>query len=443
MNTKWLLIILIACMALATRTLFLGFVNQVVFDEVHFGKFISSYCCTGERFFDIHPPVGKLIIAAGASVVGYTGDFSFNEIGQDYGSTPIGRIRMVPALVGSLLPLIIFVLLRQTGVSLSFSFLGAFATALDNALIVESRFIITDSILLSATFGAIACAFAAIRSKDPWHSLAWAVLAGVASGVAVGTKFTGLVSGALVGALFLYHAYKVSRREAGVWIVRLAAAIAAGIAVYLIGWMLHFSLLQMPGSGDVWGVPTGTFWTDLEKVHQQMVSANYNLTADHPYGSKWYTWPFMVRSVFYWQGSDNQFIYLLGNPVVWWGSFLLLCIAFVSLFIRVAAGARKLFQKIFSTGAWVFFLGYIVSFVPLMRVPRVLFLYHYLTPLLFSLLLGIWWLDTAVVPKNRKMVLSIVCICILVGFVIISPLTYGLSLSDFGYNLLFKISSWR
>jgi dolichyl-phosphate-mannose--protein O-mannosyl transferase len=35
-----------------------------VFDEVTFGKFVQAYCCTGERFFDIHPPHGKLLIAA-------------------------------------------------------------------------------------------------------------------------------------------------------------------------------------------------------------------------------------------------------------------------------------------------------------------------------------------------------------------------------------------
>ncbi|MBI3421301.1 MAG: phospholipid carrier-dependent glycosyltransferase, partial [Candidatus Sungbacteria bacterium] len=34
----------------------LDYPRQVVFDEVHFGKFVNAYCCTKERFFDIHPP---------------------------------------------------------------------------------------------------------------------------------------------------------------------------------------------------------------------------------------------------------------------------------------------------------------------------------------------------------------------------------------------------
>ncbi len=32
----------------------------MVFDEVHFGKFISGYI-RGTYFFDIHPPAGKLL----------------------------------------------------------------------------------------------------------------------------------------------------------------------------------------------------------------------------------------------------------------------------------------------------------------------------------------------------------------------------------------------
>ncbi|MFN7088533.1 MAG: phospholipid carrier-dependent glycosyltransferase [Candidatus Paceibacteria bacterium] len=49
-------------LGLITRFLFIWNPPEVVFDEVHFGKFLYAYF-TGEYYFDIHPPLGKLILA--------------------------------------------------------------------------------------------------------------------------------------------------------------------------------------------------------------------------------------------------------------------------------------------------------------------------------------------------------------------------------------------
>jgi hypothetical protein len=77
--------------------------RQVVFDEVTFGKFVQAYCCTGERFFDIHPPIGKLLIAAAAKLGGLSSSFQFETIGQSYGTEPVWALRLVPALMGTLI----------------------------------------------------------------------------------------------------------------------------------------------------------------------------------------------------------------------------------------------------------------------------------------------------------------------------------------------------
>ncbi len=164
-----------------------------------------------------------------------------------------------------------------------------------------------------------------------------------------------------------------------------------------------------------------------------MLSANYNLTAGHPYGSKWWTWPFMVRPVFYWQGSSgSQFIYLLGNPAVWWGSFAFLCMAIVS--IAIQKGKKIGF-------IWLMIAGYLWAYVPLMRVPRVLFLYHYLTPLIFSLMIAIWWVDR-MAPNRKKFAIGML-ICIALGFLYISPLTYGYPMPAWWQSFMFAIPTWR
>jgi dolichyl-phosphate-mannose--protein O-mannosyl transferase len=397
-----LYVIVILLLSSVVRFVGLGWTGQVVFDEVHFGKFISSYCCTHQRFFDIHPPIGKLLIAGGVSLAGYDGGFSFDHIGQAYDDVPIAGMRIVPALAGAILPLIIMLLLRQAGVSKLFSFLGGCAVALDNALIVESRFIVTDSILLLATFGSIAAAIGCVQSKRPFYSWMLVILAGVLAGVAVGTKFTGLVGGGLSGLVLFVQLFRSGYKESGVWAVKLLVLSGVAIGIYLVGWMLHFSLLNLPGSGDVWGIPTGSFWNDLVRTHQQMLSANYNLTASHPYGSPAWSWPLMKRSVFYWQGGANQFIYLLGNPAVWWGGAVIGVTAIISFLWGLGTKQRFNIAGI----ALLFVLGYVLSYGPLLRVPRVLFLYHYMTPLLFSLLFAVWWVDWAYRSGRAQYVVS-------------------------------------
>ena len=72
----WLL-----ALGLLTRFSGLNWPRQVVFDEVHFGKFVSGYI-TGRYFFDIHPPLGKLLIALAAWAGGYDGKQPFEHIGE-------------------------------------------------------------------------------------------------------------------------------------------------------------------------------------------------------------------------------------------------------------------------------------------------------------------------------------------------------------------------
>src|SRR5687768_11902501 len=90
----------LAVLSLGLRFVTLSHPNQVVFDEVHFGKFVTAYCCTGENIFDIHPPHAKLLIAGFGRLLGYHGGFSFQSIGQDYGAIPIAALRFLPALAG-------------------------------------------------------------------------------------------------------------------------------------------------------------------------------------------------------------------------------------------------------------------------------------------------------------------------------------------------------
>lgn len=415
----------------------LGVPRQVVFDEVHFGKFVTAYCCTHERFFDIHPPHGKLLIAGTAKVLGYQGGFDFDHIGEDYGSVSPVALRFFPALTGILLPLIFYAYLRLLRVSPLLAFFGGLAAALDNAILVQTRIIALDGLLLFATFGSLAAYLWADQVSERKKWLLY-VLSGALAGLAVGTKFTGL---AVLGLLGILHFSRFKIYDSKFWLLRGLVILASAFVIYIAGWWLHFGLLSNPGPGDVWGIPSGNFWQDTAALHKAMVSANYNLTATHPDESPWWSWPLMLTSVFYWSGGQGEVIYFLGNPAVWWGAGM--------LFLAALAGfARKKFS-IFSSqfsNYWIPLVGFFLAMLPLVRVPRALFLYHYLTPLLFSLAFGLVWLDQEsrkMKNRRRKKIFFAAIVLLAGGFVLFTPLTYGFQASPAWLQMLWWLPNWR
>ncbi len=425
----------------------LGVPREVIFDEVHFGKFVTAYCCTHERFFDIHPPHGKLLIAGTARILGYKGGFDFDHIGEPYGAVSPLPLRFFSALMGILLPLIFYAFLRQLRVSQLFSFLGGLAIVFDNAILVQTRIIALDGLLLAATFGALAAYLLADRFSG-WKTWLMFISSGALAGIAAGTKFTGLAALALLGVLVfvrvcstffprILHLRGVTEgysSEVGRGFLRGLVIFLAAFIIYIAGWWLHFACLTQPGPGDAWGVPSGNFWQDTVKLHKTMLSANYNLTATHPDESPWWSWPVMLTSIFYWSGTSGEVIYFLGNPVVWWGTTVLFLWAFF-------LARREVWRR-----GWIPLAGFLVAMLPLIRVPRALFLYHYLTPLLFSLAFGLVWLDQVTRNKKKEIRKKIVvagAVLLVGGFVLFSPLTYGFQVSSAWLQALYWLPGWR
>ncbi|PPR06352.1 hypothetical protein CVT26_004626 [Gymnopilus dilepis] len=95
---EWKLLVVVVLVACAVRLFRLSKPNSVVFDEVHFGKFVSRYIKTW-YFVDMHPPPTKLLITLTAFVFGYDGNFDFETIGKIYEHVPYIAMHMVLALL--------------------------------------------------------------------------------------------------------------------------------------------------------------------------------------------------------------------------------------------------------------------------------------------------------------------------------------------------------
>lgn len=74
---------LLTLLAFALRFYRISHPDQVVFDEVHFGSFAGQYI-RREYYFDVHPPLAKMLNGVAGWVVGFQGDFGFDNIGDSY-----------------------------------------------------------------------------------------------------------------------------------------------------------------------------------------------------------------------------------------------------------------------------------------------------------------------------------------------------------------------
>ena len=81
-NSEHIAPIIYTLLSCWTRFHKIGKSNIVVWDEAHFGKFGSHYL-KREFYFDVHPPLGKMIVGLVGLLSGYDGHFEFKS-GTEY-----------------------------------------------------------------------------------------------------------------------------------------------------------------------------------------------------------------------------------------------------------------------------------------------------------------------------------------------------------------------
>ncbi len=420
----------------------------VVFDEVHFGGFINDYH-DGRLFFDIHPPHAKLLISAVAVAGGYRGDQDFQQLGTEITKISPALLRALPAVVGTIIPLVLFSFLIQLGASPMAAFLGGLAVVLDNALLVQTRLITLDGLLLLAIFGSLSCFLAALGCEDRLRRTWLSLCAGLLAGLAPGIKITGLAALGLIGAcLALDFVVRPSWQKFRIAASQTVWILSGALVVYTAGWAVHFWLLKEPPAVFHWPIPKGDFLADMVEIHRTMMSANAGIRTPHPNASPWWAWPLMARPIFYWSG-ENTAIYFVGNPVLWWGTTIgLVVVAANVVLLKITNLRLPDSEKPWPRLLWVPALGYLISFTPLVFVKRPLFLYHYLTSLLFALSTVVLWLDHVGWTRpggfrEQRKSFYVATSVLALGFIAMSPFIFSfLQMSDYTHRVIEILPIW-
>ena len=385
--------------------------NGQVFDEIYFpvdayNDFKGVEVCRPTtvdcryNYFDPEPPLAKLMVGAGewgygwyrAHFEGATGDY------VDLGFNTFGW-RIAACLVGTLCVPMMYLFARRLWPKRLFAIAAATFVCFDGMFFIQSRIGMIDIFPIFLILLAYFMFLVHIQSRTPRTALISLVLLGLTLGVGIASKWIVLAAWASMILILVVraawrrvapshgqHAIPGGAPPALYVAIAILAFLDLPVLLYVASWIPFFERGQFVAH---WG----QLFTDPQAVLGAIGDYNYQsyqyhatLTATHPYGSPWWSWPLLARPVLYYAEYTNLGIdhwtgeqlvsrmANLGNPWIWWTS--LPCVVALPYFII----------RHRSLPATVILLGFVSQWLPWAPIARVLFMYHMFGGLIFMVL---------------------------------------------------------
>jgi dolichyl-phosphate-mannose-protein mannosyltransferase len=396
--------LLLSLAAAAFRLPGLAYPGEEYFDEVYHAKTALQYL-RGEAPTEwVHPPTAKLLIAVPVWLFGYA-PWSW---------------RLAPALAGTLLAPVFFLLARRVLATERAALFAALLLLMDGVYLVQSRIAMTN---VFAVLFQLLAALRLLRAATA-ERLRLADMAGfgLALGLALSTRWTSLFAWGFLGLVHFALRRERALRPRELALGALAFAVLPA-AVYLLSyvpWMAQAHPQGLPA----WWSRIG----DVLEEQSRVWDYHAHLSATHTYFSPWWTWPWLYRPTWYFWQSGEAFvrgIVALGNPAIWWASVP------VSLW-AIATGIRWRDPRRVFCGT-----GFFLLYLPWGLSPRTLNFSHYLLEaipyacLSLGLLLDRSWDKGQAIAARGYFALVVGLFLLFLPFLTAIPVPLGL----WGYNV--------
>lgn len=365
----------------------LGQPTDLVFDEVYFVEQARNYL-SGTDFMDPHPPFAKWMIALGIWLAG---------------DDPFGW-RVVNAISGTALIALMYMLGRELFRRRFPAFAAALFVAFDGLLLVDSRIAVIDIHYVTWAVMAYILTLRLVNDGNV-RNVPLLLTIGFVLGISVGAKlYIPFFSFLLVLGVIAWKGWQEARSR------HLPPLRHVWMPIQVVGWT-SFGFYLLTYAGDFywgwWHSPVDIVrYIFVEVPDYQSAVAD----AEHPYSSKWWTWPLLLKPIwYYWQDPGPEAgqvvgIWGSGNPAVWWASV-------PALLLATWYAVR---ERSFAAGFLV--CGWVLHLLPWVGIGRTLFLYHYLPCLLFAFLALAWMLDRLVNgsgPRGERAVVGAILLSVL------------------------------
>jgi dolichyl-phosphate-mannose-protein mannosyltransferase len=378
------------------------YLGETIFDEVYFVRTAENYLKLQHPYEWTHPPLGKLIIAAGISVFGYN---------------PFGW-RIMGVIAATLMIPLIYILGKKLFGTWIGAFVSAFLLTFDFMHFTMARMATVDTYVVFFSLASQLFFLIYLKAvlKNGWKAPVQPLFLAILF-FALGFSTKWLVLYGFAGQLAILAVLRLKE------VAKLKKGLSDKIYAFtdhpfsvLLGFLLVavlvYFLIYIPD------LLAGRSVIDVLGLQGGMYNYHATLTATHPYSSPWWTWPLMLKPVWlyvsYLPLSIKSTIVLLGNPAVWWVGFA--SIIFVAE--RAIQGkelARHLWKKITKRPQTVESIGrgkdlaaiFIATFLffqwlPYVFISRVTFIYHFYVSVPFLCLASAYFLSKYWITKWGK-----------------------------------------
>ncbi len=401
-----LLALLIGIAALLLFAIGIERPGKLTFDEVHYIPAARTLIELSHPVNIEHPMLGKILIALGMLV------FGDNPAGWRAMACLAGALTIVGVYAFTLL------LTRATRPAL---FAALFAV-LGQLVFIQARIGMLDAFLGLFVVWAGAAFLWAMQSDSRRAWSRWMACAALL-GCAVAVKWAAVPYVAFAGAAFLWLRRDEAGRFGGMgWLPGLALLGAVGIGTYFLTFAPAFFYTTDPLTlGKL--VP---FQIEMWKLQTQALTP-------HNYQSDWWSWPLMVRPIWYFYEPDQgamRGVLLIGNPAIMWGG-LVAVIACWWAGVRQKAGV-----PLAAAILWTFSLGVWAV------IPKSLgfYYYYYLSGIILSVVLAVAFHHYAGRVKRNDEWFLVLCVGLFAYFY---PILAALALpSDRGFERWMWFPSW-
>lgn len=383
----------------------INFMNTTYFDEIYFARTAYEYANNKQAYEWVHPPLGKLIQAIPIKV--------FNKMAPFY-------YRLMGNIAGILMIIVMYIFSKNMFKKRKYAILGALLMTFDTFHFAQTRMGTVDSFLVLFIILSYLYMYKYMMNNNYKNLL----LSGIFIGCSIAVKWTGLYAGLGLCIIFLTHVIQKHLINLKLILKSILFFIIIPIVIYISSYLVYPNI-QVNYTNTIPNIVTQT--KDMYNYHS-------TLTEEHPFSSKWYTWPISYKPVWYYvnqmDNNKKETITGIGNITIWWMGILSLIYIIINLWKRQ------------DKNSYIILVSILSMWLPYLFIGRVMFLYHYFPVLPFVMLSIVSLIKDITEKFKTDFFLISYSILFIFIFIIYYPVVSGLAIDSNYIDSLKLFSNW-